>query len=170
MTGTHLSFPLSSPFGSGFSFVPGPGGTSLAALGPTPAGDLAGRLDMLIDPATLDFVRTANGEWAETADSRTKMLLMMELELGASPFTPADGTRIAEFRRLGDPITPEFLQSEARRAGQLLVQAGVVSDLVVAVRDQHGEVLRDLAGRAVVFLTYRDLASSSPVELILQPR
>lgn len=162
-----FSFPLSSSFGSGFSFVPG--GMSLAALDPTGASGLGGQLDQLIDPNTLDYVRNDVGEWAETADTRTAMLLMLELELGASPFDPQDGTVLAERRRLGDPITPEDIRAETLRAASILQAAGLISDLDVQVRDSAGRVLRDQSGRLVVSLDWRDLASGSPVSLAFQP-
>jgi hypothetical protein len=169
-----FAFPLTSPFGgSGFSFSPsppGPGGTPLSALGAIPAGELAGQLDQLIDPALLDYVRTGDGEWAETADSRTIMMLMLELELGASAFDPQDGTTIKAKLRTGDPVTPEEVRSEVLRAGRLLQLDGVLTDLDVQIRDRDGNALVDQAGRSLVVLTWRDLASGSPVDLVFQPR
>lgn len=169
MPGSAFSFPFSSPFGSGFTFVPSPGGTPLSSLGATPAGELAGQLDQLIDPATLDYVRTDNGEWAQTADSRTIMMLMLEIELGASPFDPGDGTVIKERLRSGDPITVDEVRADALRAGRLLASAGVLSDLTVTVRDANGDALIDESGRSLILLNWRDLASGSPVDFIFQP-
>ena len=162
---TTLAFPLSSPFGSEFSFVPG--GGDPAALGqivgaaPTPT-------DMLIDPVTLDYVRTADGAWAETADSRTLMMIALELELGASPFDPQDGTTIAARRRDGDPVTPDEVEAEALRVGERLQREGVIADFSATVRDAAGDLLRDSSGRMVVVLSWRDLASGSPVDLAIQ--
>lgn len=170
MSGTSFAFPFSSSFGSGFSFVPGPGpgGTSLSSLNATPAGGLAGQLDQLIDPNTGDYVRNDIGEWAETADSRTTMYLMLELELGGSPFDPGDGTSIKALQRDGDPVTPETIRAETLRAGAVLQAAGILTDLEVSVRDANGELLRDQSGRLLVRTSWRDLASGSPVDLILQ--
>lgn len=165
---SSFASPFAFPFGSGFSFVPGPGGSSLSALDPTPAGALSSQIDQLIDPVTFDYVRTPDGAWAETADSRSIMLIAIELELGASPFDPQDGTMLAELRRTGDPITPEIVKEETLRVGSALQAAGVISGLVVNVRDEHGNVLRDGSGRLVVQLSWRDLASGNPVELALQ--
>lgn len=159
-----LSFPLSSPFDSGFSFVPG--GSSPAALGQV-VGSGAASTDMLIDPVTLDYVRTANGEWAETADSRTIVMLMLELELGASPFDPQDGTTIAARRRDGDPVTPEEIEAEALRVGDILQREGIVADFTATITDAAGNLLRSSSG-SVVVLSYRDLASGSPVDLAIQ--
>lgn len=153
--------PFASPFGSGFSFAPGS-----AAVDPTgPTGGAT--VDMLIDPATLDYVRTTNGEWAQTGDSRTLMMIALELELGASPFDPQDGTTIAARRRDGDPVTPEEIEAEALRVGDQLQREGIIADFSVTIRDAAGQLLRDTSGRLVVALNWRDLASGSPVDLAL---
>lgn len=170
---TSFSFPFSSPFGSGFSFVPGgggsgAGGSSLAMLNATSSSGLAGQLDQLIDPNTGDYVRNDIGEWAETADSRTSMFLMLEIELGASPFDPGDGTTIKTRLRDGDPVTPEEIQAETLRAGAVLQAAGILTDLEVSVRDASGRLLRDQSNQPVVRTSWRDLCSGSPVDLILQ--
>lgn len=152
---------------SGFSFVPGSSGTSPAALGQV-IGSSQTATDMLIDPVTLDYVRTSTGEWAETADSRTIMMLMLELELGASPFDPADGTTIGARRRDGDPVTTDEIEAEALRIGDLLQRDGLIADFAATVTDAAGNLLRDEAGRLVVALSWRDLASGSPVDLAIQ--
>jgi hypothetical protein len=161
--------PFASSFGSGFDFAPPTGrpGTPLAALGATEAGD-PGQLDMLLDPGTLDYVRTTDGEWAETADSRTLMMIMLELEHQASPFDPQDGTTIAERRRNGDPVTPEEVEAEVLRIGDVLTKSGTIAELQVRVRDADGNIQRDSSGRFVVALFWRDLASGSPVDLAIQ--
>lgn len=164
-----FAFPFASPFGSGFSFAIGEGGSSLEDLDITAPGALSSQIDQVIDPATWDYVRTENGEWAETADTRTMMLLMLSIELGASPYDPADGTTIAELRRDGAPLTPEVLKDETMRAGGILQAAGIISDLAATVRDPQGRVLKDAAGRTVVAVTWRDLSSGSPVDLAFQP-
>jgi len=140
--------------GSGYSFV--------TAGTPTPL------TDRLLDPVTRDYVRTANGEWAETPDSRTLVMVMLELELGASPFDPADGTTIGALRRNGDPVTPEEVEAEAQRVGDALVRNGVIADFQAATRDAAGNILRDSAGRMVVALAWRDPASGSPVDLVVR--
>lgn len=159
-----FSFPLSSSFGSGFTFTPG--GVSLSSLDPTSIGGL---FDQLIDPNTLDYVRNDIGEWAETADTRTAMLLMLEIEHAASPFDPADGTVFKQRRRAGDPITADDVRAETLRAAGVLQAAGLISDLEVDVRGSDGQLFRDLAGRLVVRVAWRDLASGSPVDIAFQP-
>lgn len=163
-----FAFPFASPFGSGFSFVPGPGGLSLSDLNPTPSGGLSGAIDQLINPTTGDYVRNDVGEWVETADSRTTMLLMLSIELGACPFDPDDGTEIPRLLRDGDPVTPETTRSETLRAAGILQADGIISDLDVQVRDSGRAVLRDATGRMMVRTSWRDLASGSPVDLILE--
>lgn len=151
--------------GSGFSFVPLSG--SPERLGQVVAIGAA-QTDMLIDPVTLDYVRTSTGEWAETADSRTLMMLMLELEYAASPFDPLDGTTIAARRRDGDPVTADEVEAEALRVGEQLQRDGLIADFSVTVTDAAGNLLRDASGRLVVALSWRDLASGSPVDLAIQ--
>lgn len=146
---------------SGFTFSPSASSPS------SPGGPIAGAFDMLIDPVTLDYIDTDNGEWTETADSRSTVMIQVELELGASPFDPGDGTRLAALRRVGDPITPEIIKADVQRAVGLLATDGLISDLRVEVRDQDGDTLVDEAGRSMVALAWRDLASGSPVDVIL---
>jgi hypothetical protein len=141
----------------------GGGGGAITTRSP-----LGGLFDQLIDPATHDYVRTDNGEWAETPTSQSIVLVMLETELGASPFFPSDGTRIKALLREGDPVTPETILAETLRAMQILVADGVIADATAKVRDDNGDVLRDEAGRTVVRVHWRDLAAGSPVDLALQ--
>jgi hypothetical protein len=150
--------------GSGFSFVPISG--SPDALGQIVASGAA-QTDMLIDPVTLDYARTSTGEWAETADSRTLMMLMIELELAASPFDPRDGTTIATRRRDGSPITDDEVEAEALRIGELLQREGLIANFIATTTDAAGRPRRDSAGRLIVALSWRDLASGSPVDLAI---
>lgn len=161
-----LAFPLAGALGgSEFSFAPG--SASPSELGQV-IGIGAAQTDMLIDPVTLDYVRTSTGEWAETADSRTTMMLMLELEFGASPFDPQDGTTIAARRRDGDPVSADEVEAEALRVGDQLQREGLIADFAVTVTDAAGNLLRDAAGRLIVALSWRDLASGSPVDLAIQ--
>lgn len=161
-----LAFALAGGLGgSEFSFAP-------ASSSPSRLGQVvaigAAQTDMLIDPVTLDYVRTSTGEWAETADSRTLMMLMLELEYAASPFDPLDGTTIAARRRDGDPVTADEVEAEALRVGEQLQRDGLIADFSVTVTDAAGNLLRDASGRLVVALSWRDLASGSPVDLAIQ--
>ena len=160
---SFFGFSFAAPFGSGFDFAPGVPAALGQVIGSAPA-----QTDMLIDPVTLDYVRTPDGAWAETADSRTLMMLELELELGASPFDPQDGTTIAARRRDGDPVTPDEVEAEALRVGDRLQREGVIADFHATVRDPAGDLLRDSSGRLVVALSWRDLASGTPVDLAIQ--
>jgi hypothetical protein len=126
--------------------------------------DLSGGSDRVIDPVTRDYVRTANGEWAETADSRTIMLIALSIRLGRSPFDPSHGTAIGDQIQAGILASPEFLQAETVRVGLELAREGVISDLVVSVRDEQNRPLVDDSGRARVRTQWRDLASGSPID------
>jgi hypothetical protein len=149
------------PAGSGFSFVPF--GRSLSVLGATPAS-LIGGLDRMIDPVKLDYLRTDDGRWAETQDSRTIMMISLSVELGRSLYDPEHGTVIAERIRSGDGFTPELAQAETIRVGTDLTNEGYISDLVVRVRDDQGRAFTDATGRRLNIKTsWRDLASGSPI-------
>jgi hypothetical protein len=170
MTGTSFSLPFSSPFGSGFSFVPSPSGTPLALLSLNPPSRHSDGIDRLIDPITLNYVRTENGEWAETADNRTTVLIALSIRVGESAFDPDQGTSFGRRRQNGQGLSPEVLQAEIVRVGEDLARAGILSELAVAVRDQDGLPLRDDAGRLVAQLQWRDLSSGSPATATFAPR
>ncbi len=135
---------------------------------PTASTGLGAPTDQLIDPVTLDYVRTSNGRWAETADSRTIVLIQLDTELGASPFFPADGTRIKAMLRAGEPLTLDQVQADMLRATKPLQLEGILSGLVVDVRDSNGEPLFDTAGHPLVIAHWRDLVGGSPIDLVLQ--
>ena len=131
----------------------------LQAIAKTPLG---ASLDMLIDPISLDYVDTDDGEWLETSDSRTLVMIMIEMRLGEDFFAPEDGTRVKALFETGDPVTEEIAVAETLRAMGLLADAGIVSD-VSANYD------RDETGRLTISLLWRDLASGSPVDLVYVP-
>lgn len=167
MSGTSFPFPFSSPFGdAGFVFVPV--FTRAEQLGQTDSS-LIGK-DRMIDPVTRDYVRTANGQWAETADSRTKVFIALSIELGASPFDPEQGTQIPERLRSGIGMTPDFLQAETVRVFEDLRRESVLTDQTIAVRDSDGKPLTDVTGRLSCRTQWADLASGRPVESTFTPR
>lgn len=136
---------------------------------PTQPNDFGGVVDQMLHPVTLDYVRTANGEWQQTADSRTTMLIALSIELGASPFDPDQGSAIAQLMRDGDLVSPEMVQSEVLRVGASLAGEGVLSDLTVAVRDEPG-VPADKDGAVIIELGWHDLASGSPINEVFTSR
>lgn len=123
-------------------------------------------LDMHLDPVTLDYVDTDDGEWLEVADSRTLVMIQLEQRLGESWESPGDGTEIKAELESGDPVTPEFVAADTARALQLLVADGHIADLVVGpVRDQNGDPTVDETGRFILKVSWRDLASNTPVDM-----
>jgi hypothetical protein len=136
----------------------------------TPQLGPPGSFDYYIDPRTNDYVRTTDGDWLLTADSRTAVYLMHEIEFGASPFTPGDGSIVKALVRTGEPITSDVLKSEAERIGQILTRAGILTGMTVAVTDAAGNDLVDEFGRQVVLERWIDLASGSPIDAFYTPR
>lgn len=136
----------------------------------TPRTLRGGALDMLLDPVTLDFIDTPDGEWRETADSRTIVLIMLETELARSYSAPGDGTRLKEFFEAGEPVTASFVESEYRRAMRILEAAGVITDFTMRSVDDKGNLLVDArTGRFTPELHWIDLATGSPVDLVYAP-
>lgn len=170
MSTTSFAFPFASPFGSGFSFVPAPGGSPLSSLSFNAPAPSSSGIDRLIDPVTLDYVRTDNGEWAETADNRTTVLIALSIRLGASPFDPDQGSSIADRIESGFGLDPEFLKAETERVMSQLARAGILGDLQVTVRDADGDALRDQTGRLAAKVEWRDLSSGSPATTTFTPR
>jgi len=147
--------------GSGYSFVPTALIRSSLGLG---FNRLVDGRDRLLDPNTLDYVRTANGEWVETQDSRTVFLIAMSVRLGQSPYDSEHGTGIAEQRVSGALTSPEYLQAETVRVGTELGLEGYLTELTVTVRDEDGQPFYDERGALVVKARWRDLGSGGFVE------
>lgn len=138
----------------------------------TRAGVAGAVLDQFLDPITLDFVDTDDGEWLETADSRTIVIIMIEMRLGKSYSSPADGTRIAAAFEDGEPVTTGFVVTEITRAMGILEAAGVLTDFSIRVTEDgtaDGQVLVDETGRFTPELRWIDLATGSPVDLVYAP-
>lgn len=131
---------------------------------------LSGLLDQEIDPATLDFIETDDGEFSETADSRSIVLCMLEMRLGKSYTAPNDGTRIAELLESGEPVRPATVVAEVTRAMKVLEKAGVLTNFSIQVLEADGKTLLvDEAGRFAPILRWTDLATGSPVDLAFTP-
>lgn len=131
---------------------------------PTVRTRLGGLYDQLLDPMTLDFIDTPDGEWEETADSRTIVLIMLEMRLGRSYSAPNDGTRIHELLEDGEPVTVSTVEAECRRAMGILQNAGDITDFSMVSTDDDGNPRVDNRGRFSPELRYTDLASGSPVD------
>jgi hypothetical protein len=121
-----------------------------------------GALELVFDPITRDLIDAPDGWFVEDTDSRSTVLWQLESHFQAWWGSPFDGSRIAAILSGDDPATAQDLRDEALRALQLLVNAGIISDLAVALDT-------DEAGRVVVILNYRDRASGRLVDLAYVP-
>jgi hypothetical protein len=130
----------------------------------TPPGALFGLLDQELDPATLDYIDTADGAWAETESSRTAVMLQLDIRYGEWWVDPEAGSRIPAMLESGDPVLPEELVDETRRALQLLVDDGIIADLDVALGEYDAE-----QSRVAIAIAYTDRSSGHAVDLVYIP-
>ncbi|MGE0547625.1 MAG: hypothetical protein AB7O24_01175 [Kofleriaceae bacterium] len=130
----------------------------------TPAGQLFGNFDQEIDPDTRDYIDTADGAWAETESSRSAVMLQLEIRYGEWWVDPEAGSRIPAMLESGEPVTPEQIADEARRALQMLVVDGVIADLAVSIGETD-----DDAGVMELQIVYTDMSSGHPVQLSYSP-
>jgi hypothetical protein len=135
----------------------------------TASAILAGVFDQEIDPISLDFIDEDDGSWSETPDSRSIVLCQLELELARSYGTPGDGTTLRSRLESGDPITTSYVEAEVLRAMSVLEELGTIGSVEVSGRDENGDQLLDESGRAAFELSWVDLATGSPVELVYRP-
>lgn len=116
-----------------------------------------GFFDQELDPNSRDYIDTDDGAWSETEDSRTAVMLQLEIEYGRCWWDPDAGSRIAELLRSGDPVDATTLAVEVRRALGLLVAEGTIADLLV-------EVANEEYGLVELHLSYTDRASGQSVD------
>lgn len=147
-----LGYPLAFGLGDYFS----------GGLAPSVRTEGAGALDLQIDPITRDLIDTDDGVWLESNDSRTGVLFQLESTYAAWWADARSGSRIKAIIRDPGLGGVNEIVDETRRALQLFVDDGVISDLVVASD-------RDEGGRVAVLLSYRDRASARPVDLAYVP-
>jgi hypothetical protein len=121
-----------------------------------------GALELVFDPITRDLIDSPDGWFVEGTDSRSTVLWQLESRYEAWWGSPFDGSRIAAILSGDDPATAQDLRDEVLRALQVLVSAGIISDLAVALDI-------DETGRVVVILNYRDRASGRLVDLAYVP-
>jgi hypothetical protein len=119
-------------------------------------------LDVVLDPVTLDYVDTEDGEWLETADSRAMVQCELDIELEADIYIPNSGSRIRRMIEDGTPLDEE-LAAETRRALQVLAdEEGAITDVTVSHQ-------RDADGTLLIDCGWRDVASGLPLDLRYQP-
>jgi hypothetical protein len=156
-------------FGYSFGFTFAEQVSDGADIGEVRRLTLSGLLDQELDPVTLDYVDTDDGEWSDTNDSRSIVLCQLELEIGGSPFFPGDGTDLKRKLRTGDPITTADVEADTRRALGILEAAGIIGGVRVNGRDEHGKQLLDEGGRPAFETQWTDLATGSPVDDVYRP-
>ena len=118
-------------------------------------------IDMMFDPYTRDFIDTDDGEWAETDDSRTAVMMQMESARDRWWGDPTAGSFLGVILA-ADIQTAAEVRDEALRALQALVDEAVITGLTV-------EIEQDEMGRAAFVLSYTDRQSGRPVDLALVP-
>lgn len=143
---------------------PAPSAPASSSSVATPAEAMFGGYDQEVDPATGDYVDTTDGAWSETQTSRTAVMMQLEIRYGEWHVDPDAGSRIPAMLETGDPITPQMMVDETRRALQLLVDDGIIADLSV----QAG-TFDPANGRLDLEIAYTDTWSNSAVELLYQP-
>lgn len=128
---------------------------------------MATKFDQSLDQVTLDYIDgTANGEdlgeWHEDEDSRTAVRMILEIEYAKWWGNPLDGSRIKELLTRRRPATGEELRDETKRALQVLVDDGVITDLNVTLDKDESE-------RTVLLLTYRERNTGRAIDLVYSP-
>lgn len=120
-------------------------------------------LDILIDPRTLDFVDTANGEWQEVDDSRTAVMCQLDSREGAWWGDPSAGTRNAEILE-SDLPTIEDLTDSTKRGLQALQAAGVITTSQLSILEED-----TARGYASLYIAWVDRKSTRPADLAYSP-
>lgn len=125
--------------------------------------DLPGLLDLVIDPATLDFVDAPDGGLLETTDSRTAVLFQLRSLFNGWWGDPTQGSRVRALLRGGaDPAELLDIVDECKRCLQPLVALKIIAELSVSTD------VDDLQ-RPVFLLNYRDLSSGGLIDLSFTP-
>lgn len=119
--------------------------------------------DVYIDPITRDFVETDTGEWEETENAGTAVMIQIESEEGAWWGDGEAGSQNAAILRSELP-TIEELQDSTRRSLLRLVAAGMISDLHVTIEEQD-----NAAATGALLIRWFDRSSSRPVDLVYSP-
>lgn len=120
-------------------------------------------LDLELDPITRDLVDADDGGAVEADDSRTIVLLQLTERRGEGWLDEGTGSRIAALLERESPASADELRDAALEALQLLVDRGVISDLVVAIAESAAPWI------AVFDLSYTDVASGRRVGSLLVP-
>jgi len=119
--------------------------------------------DILIDPRTLDFVDTGDGEWEETDDSRTAVMCHLDSREGRWFGDPAAGTRNAEIMESELPTLQELYDS-TKRGLQQLQAGGVISSSQLSILDED-----NARGYGSLYIVWVDRISTRPADLAYSP-
>jgi hypothetical protein len=125
---------------------------------------LFGMLDQDLDPVTRDYIDTVDGAWAETASSRAAVMMQLEIRYNEWHVDWTAGSRIPAMLEGEDPVTPDMVVDETRRALQVLVEDGLIADVSVAAG-----AFDDEAGRLEVEVGYTDVVSGHAVAFTFVP-
>ena len=77
-----------------------------------------GFFDMEFDPETRDYINTTDGEWSETEDSRTAVMMQLDIRYGEWHADPTAGSKIPALKDSGLLLSDQSilqLIDEARR-------------------------------------------------------
>jgi hypothetical protein len=141
-----------------------PGASGLPVNSTT--SQLAGLLDLTLDPLTMDFVDAPDGSLVETTDSRSQVIFQMEAYFAEWWGDPTQGSRLKALTSAarGDdtPAEGSDLVDETKRCLQLLVTEGVIADLSISSDFDENK-------RTVILINYRDVATGTPVDFSYIP-
>lgn len=143
---------------------PVPAGSPLVPSGSasTRSNRTFGLYDQEIDQQTHDYIDTDDGAWSETQDSRTAVMMQLEIEYGRWWVDPDAGSRIKALLTSEVPADAQSLAVETKRALGVLVAEGIISDLTVTI-------LNEEYGLVELGLTYSDRASGQTVDGVYLP-
>lgn len=120
-------------------------------------------LDLDLDPFTRDLLDAADGGAVESADSRTAVIFQLTERIGEGWADDGTGSRIGALLDREAPTSAEELRDAALEALQVLVDRGVIADLVVMLEPAAKPT------EAVIALSYTDVASGRRVPSLLVP-
>lgn len=119
--------------------------------------------DIVIDPRTLDFVDTADGEWLESDDGSTAVMCQLEARENAWWGDPPSGTQNKAILE-SELATVDALTNSTTRGLRALQAGGVISDAALRVLEED-----NARGYASLYITWTDRRSTRPADLAYSP-
>lgn len=121
-------------------------------------------LDFSLDPITLDLVDDGAGGFASTATAATAVQHQMQCHLGEWWGDADAGSLLHTLVQRDDgEETQAFIGDEAQRAAQPLVADGRIAAVTT-------DVSKPYPGRLFTSVSFQDLQTGQPVDLVLRPR